>query len=694
MDQDHREPLPIGAELVGDYRIQRVLGQGGFGVTYLAEQLRLGIDVAVKEYFATDVASRDQTLTIHPLSGAHGEMFEWGKQRFLEEARTLAQFRHPSIVRVLHVFEALNTAYMVLEFEEGESLQDWVENLNRPPTQDELDRLLRPLLDALQVLHQHNLIHRDIAPDNIIVRPDDTPVLLDFGAARQAFAAHSKTLTSIVKAGYSPPEQYQSGQDAQGPWTDIYALGATLYWAITGIAPDAAPARQLGDVFLPATQAARGDYRTSFLAAIDQALQLQPDERPRSISALRDAMFEDAAAAHVGPAHSSPHRPQSGSDYETHVVYRAAAPAQQPGGGFLRGGLVALLLLATGVGGYLAYDAWSEEQDRKARETERIRQSLLREKQERERIARQAAKDRAEAARKRKEAEQRKQAERERAAKKRAELVRPGRVFRDCADCPQMVVVPAGRFLMGSHREEAERSREEGPQHTVVIAKPFAVGRFEVTRNEFSVFLRDSLHGLENKCWTLERGKYQQRSKRSLRQPGFQQDGTHPVTCVNWSDAKAYVAWLSQKTGKTYRLPSEAEWEYAARAGSTRPFWWGGTISPDNANYNGTYVYNGGAKGQYRARTLPVDSLQANAWKLYNVHGNVWEWVEDCWNDSYAGAPKDGSPWTTGKCTLRVLRGGAWANYPKLLRAAARFHYGLRTRSAIIGFRVVRELEH
>jgi len=205
---DHREQLPIGAELVGDYRIDSVLGQGGFGITYKAWHLGLKAPVAVKEYFPTEFATRDNTLTIRPKSERHGEMFDWGRERFLEEAQTLAKFRHPSIVRVQHVFEALNTAYMVLELVDGQSLRQWLDELGRPATQAELDGIVPPLLDALAEMHAADFIHRDIAPDNIIIRPDGSPVLLDFGAARQAIAAETKTLTGIVKAGYSPPEQY------------------------------------------------------------------------------------------------------------------------------------------------------------------------------------------------------------------------------------------------------------------------------------------------------------------------------------------------------------------------------------------------------------------------------------------------------------------------------------------------------
>ncbi|MCB1550034.1 MAG: serine/threonine protein kinase, partial [Hyphomicrobiaceae bacterium] len=181
---DHREHLPIGAEIVGDYLIEGILGSGGFGVTYAARDVRLGTRVAIKEYFPSDFGTRDGTLSIHPKSGRHAELFEWGRTGFLDEARTLARFDHPAIVRVIRVFEALNTAYMVLKFEEGQSLKSWLDGLARRPTQDELDRIVGPLLDALEVLHASDFLHRDIAPDNIIVRPDGSPVLLDFGSAR------------------------------------------------------------------------------------------------------------------------------------------------------------------------------------------------------------------------------------------------------------------------------------------------------------------------------------------------------------------------------------------------------------------------------------------------------------------------------------------------------------------------------
>ena len=345
---DHREHLPIGAELVGDYRIEGVLGDGGFGITYKAWHLGLKTFVAVKEYFPTEFATRDETLTIRSRSAGLAEMFEWGRKRFLEEAQTLAKFRHPSIVRVLHVFEALNSAYMVLEYEEGQSLRHWLDDLGRPATQAELDTIVPPLLDALAEMHAADFIHRDIAPDNIIVRPDHSPVLLDFGAARQAIAAETKTLTGIIKAGYSPPEQYLTNAGLQGPWTDIYALGATLYHVVTGAAPPEAPARQLGETLVPASSASKGDFRPAFLEAIDWALQINIQERPQSVSAFREALSDtltSSKATPPGPASKPPHR-------KSNTALKWAS---------------VLLVIVTGIVGYFVYDQFPSQQQQRAK---------------------------------------------------------------------------------------------------------------------------------------------------------------------------------------------------------------------------------------------------------------------------------------------------------------------------------------
>ena len=182
---DSRLVLPVNA-IVDGYRILRVVGSGGFGITYEAEDLNLGLMVALKEYYPFDFGDRNSTMSVRPKSARHKHTFEWGRSNFLQEARTLARFEHPSIVRVTRVFEAHATAYMVMRFEKGLSLEEWLRDLGRRPTQEELDAILHPLLDALELMHGANFLHRDIAPDNIIIRPDGTPVLLDFGAARRS----------------------------------------------------------------------------------------------------------------------------------------------------------------------------------------------------------------------------------------------------------------------------------------------------------------------------------------------------------------------------------------------------------------------------------------------------------------------------------------------------------------------------
>src|SRR6185503_547720 len=205
--------------------------------------------------------------------------------------RTLARFIHPNIVRVHRHFLANNTGYMVLEFEEGGSFKAWLKGLKRAPRQPELDKILAPLLDALELVHKGDYLHRDIAPDNIIIRKDGSPVLIDFGSARGEIASHSKTVSALVKPGYSPYEQYATTSSKQGPWTDIYALGATLYHALSGKRPPDAPSRMVTDEYVPARDAALSSYRPTFLAAIDKALRLEVGERPQSIADWRKTLL-------------------------------------------------------------------------------------------------------------------------------------------------------------------------------------------------------------------------------------------------------------------------------------------------------------------------------------------------------------------------------------------------------------------
>ena len=287
----HRNSLKAGYHLHW-YEVREILGQGGFGITYLAYDSNLDKTVAIKEYLPIELAVRERDSSVHPITEDRGKSYQWGLDRFIKEARTLAKFAHPNIVRVYSVFEENNTAYMVMEYEHGETLQAI---LSRRKTLEEAELLsiLVPILGGLALVHQAGFIHRDIKPANIFIRTDGSPVLIDFGSARQALGEQTKTLTSLVSPGYAPFEQYYSKGENQGPWTDIYGLGATLYRAISGVAPMDAVDRSKAlvegsrDLFVPAVEIGKGKYSTRFLKAIDHALRFKPAERPQSLSAWK-----------------------------------------------------------------------------------------------------------------------------------------------------------------------------------------------------------------------------------------------------------------------------------------------------------------------------------------------------------------------------------------------------------------------
>ncbi|MCW5770465.1 MAG: serine/threonine protein kinase [Rhodospirillaceae bacterium] len=290
MSQDHLFALRNGTELAG-YRIGDVLGSGGYGITYRAEEIALGRAVAIKEYLPNTFARRaPDGVTVRPRDGKQQELFAWGLDRFRQEAETLTRLQHPSIVRVLRYFAANGTAYIVMVYEEGVSLGTRLRGGATLPA-SELNALVEPLLDGVATVHAARFLHRDIKPDNIYLRKDGSPVLLDFGSARQAIGARTQSITSIVSPGYSPFEQYGKAAGDQGPWTDIYALGATLYRCVTGERPPAALDRIAQRTPLrPAAALAPGGYDAALLAAIDRALAIGIEERPQSIAQWRAMM--------------------------------------------------------------------------------------------------------------------------------------------------------------------------------------------------------------------------------------------------------------------------------------------------------------------------------------------------------------------------------------------------------------------
>lgn len=273
------------------------------------------------------------------------------------------------------------------------------------------------------------------------------------------------------------------------------------------------------------------------------------------------------------------------------------------------------------------------------------------------------------------------------------------RTFRECPDCPQMIAIPAGKFIMGSPRTEQGRFDSESPQHEVAI-RAFALGKYDVTTDEFLEFLRDTGYQPQP-CDPILGLTWVSPGDGHAYPPSFVEEPQWPATCLSWNDAQAYIAWLNRKVRDLasarhsrdgpYRLPSEAEWEYAARAGTTTSRWWGDAVGNGDANCNGC-----GSKWDGKL-IAPVGSFRPNRFGLYDMLGNVWQWVEDCWHENYVEAPKDGRPWLVdGDCTKRIMRGGSWSNLAVFVRSAARGHADAAGRdfdySSYTGFRVARSL--
>jgi len=275
-------------QTIFEYRIDKMLGGGGFGITYLAQDINLQLPVAIKEYFPGDLAVRAADLSVHVRSPDNAAQFQWGLERFLDEARALASFRHPNIVRVLRYFKENGTAYIVMEYESGDPLKRW---LAKQPALDQqgLLKIVYPLMDGLEAVHRVNFLHRDIKPDNIYIRADGTPVLLDFGAARRVTG--NQDMTNIVSPGFAPFEQYHS-KGHQGPWTDVYSLGAVMYWMTTGHKPMESASRVREDSMPKAADTASAVvFGAPLLRAIDWAMTPNETQRPQDVAALRQALL-------------------------------------------------------------------------------------------------------------------------------------------------------------------------------------------------------------------------------------------------------------------------------------------------------------------------------------------------------------------------------------------------------------------
>jgi len=480
-EERHQNALPNGYQFEG-YRVEGVLGAGSFGVTYKARELAIDRLVAIKEYMPSGIAHRNpDDSSVRPISSADAEEFSWGLDRFQKEASTLVSFHHPNIVPVYRFFAANGTAYMVMEYQQGESLAEFLIAGGRLDEREIYD-IIDPLLEGLERVHATGFLHRDIKPGNIYIRRDGSPVLLDFGAARQALGAKSRSITAVVSVGYAPMEQY-SVRGRQSSATDIYALGATAYRAVTGTRPPDAVERIESDPYIPAATAGKGRYGESLLEAIDWALRMDAAARPQSIGEWRAVLTGEALTPTVvGAADAAPTRQGVGAAETTPgaeigeqpdaAVTAAGAgrmdsppPATPPplptgrrgsGGSkalpWIAGGLTVLIAISASGAGWLWYEAHEEAN----------RQAMARAEIER-RIAEEAGKRRrAEAARRQAQAARRRAAEE--ALKRTQELERRKREEAE-----------ASRREEERKRAEEERKRAEEAKRRTTAPKSYGL---------------------------------------------------------------------------------------------------------------------------------------------------------------------------------------------------------------------------
>lgn len=677
-DQNYIETLPPGSSLLW-YEIIKVLGKGGFGITYLGKDTNLDQLVAIKEYLPTGFAVRAQGSEIRPSSPANAEKYTWGLDRFLKEAQTLARFRHPSIVRVLSFFRSGNTAYMVMEYEEGEGLEAVLKRRKTLP-EKELKTILAPLLNGLETLHGNEFIHRDLKPANIIIRKSGLPVILDFGSARQSIAGQDNQFTSLLSMGYSPFEQYDSSGSNQGPWTDIYAMGGVLYRCITGEKPVdaairiAAKIRGQPDPMKPASEVGKGRYSPGFLMAVDKALMVLETDRPQSIAAWRpmlmglgdlEALSKPSAspdqAPEDGPQGQEEASPAPSAETATPAATPRASSApkrsawrsfisslndigmpQQPKKGEARSSatpadappppVTPLAKVASGDGPPVPSQKNPARKIIPGSPDEEFNPAAM-------------AADTPET---------------QLQVGENPEGRRPGDTWLEPMTSMEFVWIPGGAFWMGSPKGEDGRRADEGPLHKVYV-DGFWMGKFPVTWGQWNRVMGDP------------KGIYRPDRK------------DYPVERVLWEDTQAFLRKFVRMIGANYtvRLPTEAEWERAARAGTPIAAYYFGD-EPSLLQDHAWYAANSGGQ------THPVGLKRPNPWGLYDILGNVWEWTEDWYSEDAYEKSGYKNPHGAATGEVRVRRGGSWRSNAATCRVAHRNRVAVQSNSNALGFRLIR----
>ncbi|MDB5969165.1 MAG: serine/threonine protein kinase [Hydrocarboniphaga sp.] len=744
--------LPHGIIIGGQYRVGRVLGQpGGFGITYLGWDIHLQQRVAIKEFLPRDIATRHPgQLDVVTQTDETRSNFEFGKEQFLREARIVARLDHPNVVRVRAFFNANGTAYLVMDYYEGLSLGEYLSRVRKIIEPALAVPLIRPVLEALQFVHEHGVVHRDLKPHNIYLATVGKPIVLDFGAARQAAGERQHSMSVVLTDGYAPLEQYQR-RSAQGPWTDVYGAAATLYRMLTGAAPPTALDRLSDD---PLEREGWVGIPESLRPAMRRALALTPEARFQTAADFIAALDEyrpllappatgEGAVSVPPPAAATPPPVPVPDPSPAPIPSRApppiTLPRQEPPVPAASAPVIAVAVTAPSPPPPAAVEA-SAAASRHHAQIEAVMQAEeLPDAEEppppprRDYPLRPPSAPEAQAST-RVPARPAQRAAPEPPLRDPAAETRPaswtvlamplaliaglvllvgGLVYRivngperslptmaatDTASVPlvaaraavapvaavntlapppqlpQMLQLPAASARIGDDRgDTAER-----PAHAVGLAA-FAISADEISVEQFGQFVSQARY--DNPQWARYACESAGARKPSWSEPGFAQSGSRPVVCVSAPDARAYAQWLSRASGLHFRLPTEAEWEYAARGGSSSRFWWGDAYQPAQASCAGC--------PQARTGPLPAGSWPRNAYGLADTAGNVREWTCSAYAP-YGGG--DEAQCASEYERLLSVRGGSWIENADALRSARRTAMDADHRNVWTGFRIAQDL--
>jgi formylglycine-generating enzyme required for sulfatase activity/serine/threonine protein kinase len=693
---------------LGGFRVLRLLGEGGMGLVLEAEDPGLKRRVALK-------VMRPEVAT-HPQA----------RERFLREARATAALTHDHVITIHQVGEDNGVPFLAMSLLKGETLEARLQREGRLPI-PEVVRIGREIAEGLVAAHAAGLVHRDVKPANVwLEAPKGRVKLLDFGLARAQTTTDRLTRTHVVLGtpAYLAPEQASGKAE---PGSDLFSLGVVLFEMAAGRRPFDGP-DLMALVVQMATQEplplkkVRPEVPARLSDLVKRLLAGKPVQRPASAQVVSQEL-----AALEGPAISTPPAPSPLS-----VSRTAEAPRSRPSVGRKRGwsgvAVAGTLLVLLGLAAATVFVVRHEQKRRVARLAQDGQDGPASEPQHpplKDDAARDGDRDPAEEEQRQRQAEYERLMAEGRAALARKRFADAEKAFRgagrqkpgdDAARkgvdealaalaAPDLLIensigmrlklIPAGRFLMGSPDDEKGRSSDEGPQRQVEISRPFYLGIHTVTIGQFRRFCDEAPYQTEAEKdgqggWGLtEEGEFEGRKpKYNWKNPGWMQTDEYPVVNVTWNDAVTFCAWLSQKEKREYRLPTEAEWEYACRAGTSTPFWWGNSASSGQANFDGNHPYGRAAKGAYLKRAVKVGCYPANPWGLFDMHGNVWQWCNDWYDKDYYGQKINKDPQGPIGGSACVLRGGSWGNLGGVCRAACRVNYEPSNRSNDVGFRV------